>query len=74
MSQQQKKTIPPWNRIAVDSWTAAQMMGCGRSTFFKRVRDGIYPPKGPDGNWSVAKLRKVHDAEEAQQLAQPRAA
>lgn len=54
--------IPPWARIAVNGKTAAQMMGCGRSTFFARVKEGIYPQHGPDGQWSVSALRAVHQA------------
>lgn len=55
-------TIPPWERIAVDGKTAANMMSCGYSTFFKRVRAGHYPKPGPDGAWSVQALRAVHQA------------
>lgn len=54
--------IPPWERIAVDAQTAAQMLSCGYSTFFKRVRKGQYPKAGPDGNWGVNSLRAVHQA------------
>jgi predicted DNA-binding transcriptional regulator AlpA len=57
-----KNEIPPWRRIAVTAKTAAQMMECGRSTFFQRVKDGIYPKPGPDGRWSVNALRAVHEA------------
>jgi hypothetical protein len=54
--------IPPWQRIAVDATTAADMLGCGRSTFFARVRAGLYPKAGPDGRWSVSALRALHPA------------
>lgn len=54
--------IPPWERIAVDAKTASQMMSCGYSTFFKRVKANLYPKPGPDGNWSVNALRAVHQA------------
>jgi hypothetical protein len=55
-------SIEPWNRIAVDATTAAEMMSCGRSTFFDRVRRKIYPQPGPDGRWSVNALRMLHQA------------
>lgn len=53
--------IPPWERIAVDAATAAAMMSCGRSTFFQRVKSGMYPKPGPDGRWSVSALRQLHE-------------
>jgi hypothetical protein len=56
--------IPPGERIAVDGKTAAQLMSCGYTTFFRRVREGTYPKAGPDGLWSVAALRKVHEPED----------
>lgn len=58
-----KNPIPSWDRVAVDARTAAQMMSCGRSTFFKRVKEGIYPPAGPDGRWNVDQLRALHAAQ-----------
>jgi hypothetical protein len=61
-STNDKNPIPPWERIAVSAATAAQMMDCGRSTFFQRVKEGIYPKPGPDGKWSVSALRAVHQA------------
>lgn len=57
-----KNPIPPWERIAVDAATAAAMLSIGRSTFFKRVKDGLYPQPGPDGRWSVSALRSLHPA------------
>ncbi len=54
--------IPPWQRIAVDATTAANMMSCSRSTFFQRVKDEIYPKPGPDGLWSVSALQRLHPA------------
>lgn len=54
--------IPPAQRIAVDASTAAQLMSCSRSTFFQRVKDGIYPKPGPDGLWSVSRLLALHQA------------
>jgi hypothetical protein len=54
--------IPPCERIAVDAVTAAAMMSCGRSTFFQRVKDGIYPKAGLDGRWSVSALLRLHQA------------
>ena len=61
MSSTDKNPIPPWQRIAVRGPVAAAMMGCSRSTFFQRVKDGIYPKPGQDGQWSVAALRRVHE-------------
>lgn len=52
----------PAYQIAVKAPMAAKMMGCARSTFFQRVKDGIYPKPGPDGQWSVTALRAVHQA------------
>jgi predicted DNA-binding transcriptional regulator AlpA len=46
----------------VDAATAAAMMSCGRSTFFERVKKGVYPKPGPDGRWSVNALRQLHQA------------
>lgn len=57
-----KSEIPPWERIAVDAATAAAMLSCGRSTFFQRVKEGIYPKAGRDGRWSVSALRQLHQA------------
>lgn len=48
--------IPPWNRLAVDAKTAAEMMSVGRSTFFARVKAGMYPPSANDGRWNVSEL------------------
>lgn len=48
--------IPPWNRLAVDAKTAADMMSVGRSTFFARVKDGMYPKSANDGRWNVSEL------------------
>lgn len=58
---QKVNQIPPWERIAVDAGTAADMMSCGKSTFFRRVREGKYPKPGPDGLWSVKALRALHE-------------
>lgn len=57
-----KNPIPLWNRIAVNAKTAAMMMGVGYSTFFAKVKEGIYPKPGPDGRYSVDALRAVHQA------------
>ena len=57
-------TIPPAERIAVDAKSAAALMSVSRSTFFARVRAGIYPPRGRDGQWSVSALRAVHQAKQ----------
>jgi predicted DNA-binding transcriptional regulator AlpA len=62
MSSTDKNPIPPWERIAVTATTAAAMLECSRSTFFQKVKDGIYPRPGPDGRWSVTALRAVHQA------------
>lgn len=59
---QKPNDIPAWERVAVDAGTAAKLMNCGYSTFFKRVKAGIYPAAGPDGQWSVSALRAVHQA------------
>jgi hypothetical protein len=64
MSDKRSNPIPPWERIAVDAVTAAQMLSCGRSTFFQRVKNKVYPPAGPDGKWSVSALRQLHQATE----------
>jgi len=58
----QENPIPPWERIAVDATTAANMLSIGRSTFFARVASGLYPKPGPDGLWSVSALRALHQA------------
>lgn len=61
MSSKFENPIPPWQRIAVSASTAAQMMECSRSTFFKRVKDGVYPKPGRDGQWSVSALKRIHE-------------
>lgn len=53
--------IPPWHRLGVNGATAATMMGCARSTFFQRVKDGLYPKPGKDGLWSVSQLRECRE-------------
>ena len=53
--------IPPWNRLAVDASTACAMLSCSRSTFFARIRAGIYPKPKADGRWSVAELRALYE-------------
>ena len=55
------RDIPPSERLRVDGATAAGLMGCGYSTFFKRVRDGMYPRAGQDGLWSVRLLKECSD-------------
>jgi predicted DNA-binding transcriptional regulator AlpA len=66
MSSTERKSnkIPPWERIAVNAATAAEMLSCGRSTFFARVKEGVYPKPGRDGRWSVSALRQIHQASE----------
>lgn len=51
--------IPPWQRISVDAGTAANMLSIGKSTFFARVRVGMYPKARPDGRWLVSELRQA---------------
>lgn len=53
--------IPPWERLGVDGGTAASMMGCGRSTFFARVKAGMYPKPAADGLWNVSQLRECRE-------------
>lgn len=55
--EKRENPIPPWERIAVDAATAAHMLSCGRSTFFKRVKSGVYPRPAVDGLWRVSELR-----------------
>lgn len=62
MSSTDKNPIPPWDRIAVTASTAANMLECSRTTFFRKVKEGIYPAPGKDGRWSVSALRAVHQA------------
>lgn len=57
MAQKKDNPIPPWERIAVDATTAAHMLSIGRSTFFQRVKDGVYPKPANDGRWRVSDLR-----------------
>lgn len=52
MSTDDKIQIPPWERLGVNAVTAAAMMGCGRSTFFRRIREGLYPPAAR-GGWGI---------------------
>lgn len=60
--QRRENPIPPWNRIAVDAATAAAMLSIGRSTFFARVKSGLYPKPGPDGLWRVSDLQRLFQA------------
>ena len=55
-----ERKIPPTERIAVKAKDAAALMSCSRSTFFARVKAGIYPKPGPDGQWGVSALRALH--------------
>lgn len=61
MSSKRENPIPPWERIAVDATTAAQMFSIGRSTFFQRVKQGKYPKPANDGRWRVSELRAFAD-------------
>jgi predicted DNA-binding transcriptional regulator AlpA len=62
VSAKQDNPIPPWNRLAVDAKTAAQMFSIGRSTFFDRVKRGMYPKPANDGLWRVSDLRRIAEA------------
>lgn len=55
----QENPIPPWQRIAVDASTAANMLSVGRSTFFARVKTGMYPRPATDGRWRVSELQQL---------------
>ncbi len=44
--------------LRVNGAEAARIMGCGRSTFFMRVKAGLFPKAGKDGQWSVRQLRE----------------
>jgi predicted DNA-binding transcriptional regulator AlpA len=57
-TRKRENPIPPWERIAVDATTAAQMFSIGRSTFFARVKQGIYPKPANDGRWRVSDLQR----------------
>jgi predicted DNA-binding transcriptional regulator AlpA len=49
------------NRLLVGAVQAAAMMGCGRSTFWQRVRSGAYPAPVKDcgsTRWRVADLQQ----------------
>lgn len=48
-------------RLLVGAEEAAAMMGCGRSTFWKRVREGHYPAPVKDAGstrWRVLDLEQ----------------
>jgi len=55
-----RNPIPLHERIAVKAKEAAALMSCSRSTFFARVKAGIYPKPGPDGQWGVRALLALH--------------
>lgn len=57
--------IPAW-QLGVNGKDAARIMGCSRSAFFQRVKDGMYPKPARDGLWNVSQLRECRE-----QLAQP---
>lgn len=56
-----ERKLPPTERIAVKAKDAAALMSCSRSTFFARVKAGIYPKPGPDGQWGVRALLALHE-------------
>lgn len=62
MSSTEQIQLPLTERISVPARLAAQLMSCSRSTFFQRVKDGVYPKAGPDGQWSVRALLQLHEA------------
>lgn len=55
-----ERKIPPTERIAVKASEAAALMSCSRSTFFAKVKAGVYPKPGPDGRWGVKALLALH--------------
>lgn len=59
-----ERKIPPTERIAVKAKDAAALMSCSRSTFFARVKAGIYPKPGPDGQWGVRVPLSLHQMNE----------
>jgi hypothetical protein len=44
---------------AYDATTTAQMLSIGRSTFWKRVKEGIYAKPANDGGWPVQRARML---------------
>lgn len=48
-------------KLLVDAKTAAEMFDCGVSTFWKRVKSGVYPAPVKDGGstrWRVSDLER----------------
>lgn len=56
----ERNPIPLHERIAVKASEAAALMSCSRSTFFAKVKAGVYPKPGPDGRWGVKALLALH--------------
>lgn len=63
-----RNPIPLHERIAVKASEAAALMSCSRSTFFARVKAGIYPKPGPDGTMGCAALGGARGTRKALQI------
>ena len=63
-----ERKLPPTERIAVKAKDAAALMSCSRSTFFARVKAGIYPKPGPDGTMGCAALGGARGTRKALQI------
>lgn len=63
-----ERKLPPTERIAVKAKDAAALMSCSRSTFFARVKAGIYPKPGPDGTMECAALGGARGTRKALQI------
>ena len=64
----ERNPIPLHERIAVKASEAAALMSCSRSTFFARVKAGIYPKPGPDGTMGCAALGGARGTRKALQI------
>jgi hypothetical protein len=62
VSDKRENPIPPWQRIAVDARTAADMLGLSQFQFARYVRDELLPKPALDRRWSVEALRPFKDA------------
>lgn len=69
MSDTAKKSnvIPFEQRLLTDHKGAAEVLGCGRSTFWKRVQDGLYPAPVYDGGSTRWLVREILEAKRAQE-------
>lgn len=70
----ERNPIPLHERIAVKASEAAALMSCSRSTFFAKVKAGVYPKPGPDGRWGVKALLSLHQATSPTKPSNPAAA